>query len=416
MFNTISDALNYLYSQENKNKNLNNLKEFIINKDLYPKFKTIIITGTNGKGSVSNYLKNILKNIIHVGVFSSPHIYQYNERIMINDRMISNAEIMYYLDIAKNYSEEYNNIYHSNLSFFELTFIISLMYFKDREIDFAIYEVGIGGLHDTVNVLNSEASIITNIGYDHMSKLGYSKEDIAKEKLGITRPGKLLFTSENDLIELFIDKCNKDNIKLINVLNDIKDIKSDINKTCFIYKNKYYELNMLEEFQAYNAALAIEVSSYFFNKLKYETIFDSLKLSYIPCRMEIIKKEPYIIVDGAHNISAIEKEIMFLKKNFNNKKIYCLFVALNDKEYEKEIKLLDEIVYKYYFVEFEDKRKLDSNILFNLTNNKKEIINNLEYFISNLNLNEDELLLVTGSLHFASNFKKIFNLINNKKN
>ena len=144
MFNTISDALNYLFVQENKNKNLNNLKEFIINKDLYPKFKTIIITGTNGKGSVLHYLRNILKNIMHVGIFQSPHIYQYNERIMINDRMISNAEIMYYAEIAKEYSEEYNNIYHSNLSFFELTFIISLMYFKDREIDFAIYEVGIG--------------------------------------------------------------------------------------------------------------------------------------------------------------------------------------------------------------------------------------------------------------------------------
>jgi dihydrofolate synthase/folylpolyglutamate synthase len=414
MFNTISDALNYLFVQENKNKNLNNLKEFIINKDLYPKFKTIIITGTNGKGSVLHYLRNILKNIMHVGIFQSPHIYQYNERIMINDRMISNAEIMYYAEIAKQYSEEYNNIYHSNLSFFELTFIISLMYFKDREIDFAIYEVGIGGLHDTVNVLDSEAAIITNIGYDHMSKLGNTKEDIAKEKLGITRKNKILFTTENDLIKLFEDKCNKDNIKLINVSNDIKDIKSDINKTSFIYKNKYYELNMLEKFQAYNASLAIEVSSYFFNKLKYETIYDSLKLSYIPCRMEIIKKDPYIIVDGAHNISAIEKEIIFLKNNFNNKKIYCLFVALNDKEYKKEIKLLDEIIYKYYFVEFEDKRKLDSNILFNLTNNKKEIINNLEDFISNLKLNEDEILLVTGSLHFASNFKKIYNLINNK--
>jgi folylpolyglutamate synthase/dihydropteroate synthase len=179
---------------------------------------------------------------------------------------------------------------------------------------------------------------------------------------------------------------------------------NDNNKQSIQINNKFN--NPILENNAERIQELLE-SKKFVNSMK--SIQESNLLNY-----DEIKLLPALFFDMQEALKKSNENILELRDSIKDKINIEKKLKNKIKEYEKEIKLLDEIIYKYYFVEFEDKRKLDSNILFNLTNNKKEIINNLEDFISNLKLNEDEILLVTGSLHFASNFKKIYNLINNK--
>ena len=129
MFNTINDALNYLYSKRNKYKDNNRIKRCISKLNININYKIILITGTNGKGSTALFIKNILKNTMHVGIFTSPFVTRFNERIMINDRQISDAEIMHYLNILEDLSNWYLKEYNDIIPFFELTLLMSLLYY-----------------------------------------------------------------------------------------------------------------------------------------------------------------------------------------------------------------------------------------------------------------------------------------------
>ena len=188
MFNTISETLDYLYNQRNNHKDLERIKRCIKKLNIDLNYKKIIISGTNGKGSTALFIKNILKNSSKVGLFTSPFVIRFNERIMINDRQISDAEIIHYANKLEELSNWYKNEYNEIIPFFELVLLMALLYFDDRQINIAIFECGIGGLNDSCNAIDSDLSIITSIGLDHTDMLGNTLEEILKNKLGITRP------------------------------------------------------------------------------------------------------------------------------------------------------------------------------------------------------------------------------------
>lgn len=410
MFNQIDEVYTWLYRQKKlqKRKDLERIKRCILDLDLTPNYKICHIAGTNGKGSVAKYIKEILALTgRHVGFFISPYILSFNERIEINDRYISDAEIMHYANILYDYSIKYYNEYEDVIPFFELTLLMALMYFKDRKIDYAVIECGLGGLLDPTNALDKEISIITNIGYDHMEQLGNTLEEISLHKLGIVKNNGLLITGvDNELVPFFKDYISKINAKMIHVNPNVKNITSNV-KTSFDYKNNHYETNLLGDYQAYNASIAIEAVSHIDSSIPKDLIDYALSHISWPGRMELVSKEPMILLDGGHNIHAISHTVNYLKQIKGNKKIKVLFTSLQDKDYKSMLHELDSITSYYYFTTLSDLRKSNPDI-FKENRDNYEIIENPDDCLTKAikDLKSDEILFITGSLHFISYIRK----------
>ena len=407
MFNTTNEVYDWLFNQRklNKRENLDRIKKCIELLSIETNYKIIHIAGTNGKGSTASYLKNILKlTNKHVGFFISPFVVCFNERIQINDRYISDAEILYYSNKLYNFSNEYYNKYNDVIPFFELTLLMALMYFQDRNIDIAIIECGMGGLLDATNFVKSDLSIITNIGFDHMNSLGNTLDEIANHKLGIIKPNQMVITSVSDeLKEKFLNYANSLNSKIVFVNEYIKNIVVD-DMTYFNYKGNDYKASLLAKYQAYNASLAIEASKYIDNTINDDIINLGLSTNKWPGRMEIISKKPFIMIDGAHNIHGMEALVESLTENNYNKKIKIMFSALADKEFNKMINLLDKVTDFYYFTTINDARATNVIEFSKCTSKKYSLFDNYKEAIdaAKNEIKDDEMLIITGSLHFIS--------------
>lgn len=412
MFNTIDEVYNWLYNQKklSKRENLKRITFVAEDLDLIPTYKIVHIAGTNGKGSTASYLKNILKNTgKHIGFFVSPFVVCFNERIQINDRYISDAEIMYYANILYEYSNSYFEKYNDIIPFFELTFLMALMFFKDRNIDLAIIECGLGGRLDATNFLKTDLAIITNIGYDHMATLGNTLEEIAYHKLGIVKPNMTCLTCvSDDLKPLFTDYASEINSKMIFVDKFVDNIVLS-DSTRFTYKNIEFEASLIANYQAYNAALAIEAAKFVEPSIELDLIKYGLMNTFWPGRMEIVMKKPYVILDGAHNIHGITGLVDSIKK-MNYKDVRIVFSALADKAFDKMIEKLDEIAESFYFTSIDDKRKADASSFIKYTKKNYRVIENFLECIDTAikEANEESLVLITGSLHFISCVRKIF--------
>ncbi len=412
MFNTIEEVYNYLYNQKKTapRENLDRITRCANLLNIKANYKKIHVAGTNGKGSTCQYIKEMLalKNL-HVGMFVSPFVISFNERIQINDRYISDSEIMHYMNILYDFNQKYENEYNDHLPFFELTLLMALMWFSDRNIDIAIIECGLGGLLDSTNFLDYDLAIITNIGFDHMAQLGNTLEKIADHKLGIAKPNMTCLTTVSDnLKNHFINYAKNNNVDM-KFITDVSNI-SVSDKTYFEYKNHKYQSNLLGEYQAYNASLAIEAVKYFdkdYPEALIEFALDNVKW---PGRMEVLNNNPLILLDGAHNIHAINAITETLSKLKGNKKIKTIFSALQDKEYPSMIKRLEDITDYFYFTKIIDLRQIEDIHFENYTNKQYEINNDfkscLEEAISNLK--DDEILLITGSLHFVSQIREYY--------
>jgi dihydrofolate synthase/folylpolyglutamate synthase len=412
LFNTIDEVYNYLYNQKKTapRENLDRITRCANLLNIKANYKKIHVAGTNGKGSTCQYIKEMLalKNL-HVGMFVSPFVISFNERIQINDRYISDSEIMHYMNILYDFNQKYENEYNDHLPFFELTLLMALMWFSDRNIDIAIIECGLGGLLDSTNFLDYDLAIITNIGFDHMAQLGNTLEKIADHKLGIAKPNMTCLTTVSDnLKNHFINYAKNNNVDM-KFITDVSNI-SVSDKTYFEYKNHKYQSNLLGEYQAYNASLAIEAVKYFdkdYPEALIEFALDNVKW---PGRMEVLNNNPLILLDGAHNIHAINAITETLSKLKGNKKIKTIFSALQDKEYPSMIKRLEDITDYFYFTKIIDLRQIEDIHFENYTNKQYEINNDfkscLEEAISNLK--DDEILLITGSLHFVSQIREYY--------
>lgn len=407
MFKTITEALNWLYTQKKltKRENLERISRCADELKLNPSYKIIHVAGTNGKGSTASYIKSILKNTgIHVGFFVSPFVICFNERIQINDRYISNAEILHYINRLYEYSHKYYDNYNDIIPFFELTLLMALMFFKDRNIDLAIIECGIGGLLDATNFLKTDLAIITNIGFDHMATLGNTLEEIASHKLGIVKENMTCLTCvSEDLRPQFDLYAKRMNAKIIHVDDYVSDIALK-DCTYFKYKNEEYNVPILAIYQAYNASLALEAIRTLYPATVKDIIqfgFDEMKW---PGRMEIISENPNIILDGAHNIHGIHALVETMKEISKSKKIKIVFSALHDKAYDLMLKELDSISSKYYFTAIQDLRGTDPTEFAKYTKIKYEIFFDWKDCLNQAqkDLKLDEVLLITGSLHFIS--------------
>ncbi len=261
------------------------------------KIKAIHIAGTNGKGSVSAMLASIFKTAGYkTGLFISPFIIDFRERIQINGEFISEEDLVYYSQ----------RIIDTKIRLTEFEFItaVAFLYFADKEIDILICETGLGGRLDATNILqNKIVNVITKIGLDHTTVLGNTIEEITAEKCGIIKNSPTVTTynqlsSVINVIKKYTDKLYIPDKQKLSVLNDVCNT--------YMYNGKKYTLSLSGDYQLENSLVAIkaiEVSGY---DIPYNIIYKGLKNAVFPARMEIISKNPLVVLDGAHNPDGAE--------------------------------------------------------------------------------------------------------------
>ena len=323
-----TQTLNYIHSLGNFSlpPTLDRIKKVLeILNNPQNSFKSVHIAGTNGKGSVSAMLASIFKTAgCKTGLFISPFIIDFTERIQINGEFISENDLIKYSEIVKN----------TNISLTEFEFITALafLYFKENGIDILICETGLGGRLDATNTLeNLAATVITKIGLDHTGILGDTIEKITKEKCGILRdcPNITSPYQQEEALEV-IKNTSKELI-----IPEISKLKTLENNT-FIYKDKKYELLLVGDYQIENSLIAIETALNSGYDISYDLIYEGLKNTYFPARTEVISKKPLVVLDGAHNIDgalAVSKEL-----SKHGGEVTAIIGMCKDKDYEEFLK------------------------------------------------------------------------------
>lgn len=382
--------------------------------------KTVHIGGTNGKGSTVTFLRSILQAGGHtVGTFTSPYIEQFNERISINGKPITDEEILQIANVIKPLSDELEETELGGPTEFEVITAMAFYYFaRIHAVDIVIFEVGLGGRFDSTNIILPMLSIITNIGLDHVNILGHTYEEIAFEKAGIIKPGTPVFTGVKrpDALGVIEKQAEKMEASLFKINEEfsIENHKSLPKGELFTLKShehtlKNLEISLIGEHQTENASLAIMASLYLNDRglfpLSEEEIRKGLTKAYWPGRFEILSENPLVVIDGAHNDEGITALVHELEQRYDDRKIQIVFAALKDKSLEKMIGKLDGIADKITFVSFDYPRAAVADTLFEISQSDNKFASDdwqqavREEF---RNLDDDSILVVTGSLYFIS--------------
>lgn len=341
------------------------------------KIKIIHVAGTNGKGSCCAMLSNILiEQGYTVGVYTSPHLEVYNERYTVNNMQITNEEFTEQISVVKTCCDQLvadGKITQPTV--FEVVTALGFNYFAQRKVDYLILEVGLGGRFDATNVIHRPVlSMITSISMDHMEFLGNTLSDIAYEKGGIIKENcPVVLYSQCDEVYNAVKKLSEQrHAKLYFAKNQGTHIKSqDITGSVFDIENEYMNysdirLGLLGDYQINNAATVLLACRALIDsgiEISQQSIYAGLKKAQWSGRMEIVQRDPIVLLDGAHNIDGIHMLAESLERYFSNKKITLLIGILGDKEYEKMIEMLLPLASKIVFTEPNNSRKWDINTL-----------------------------------------------------
>ncbi len=367
-------------------------------------FKSILISGTNGKGSTAAFLESLFRsNGLKTGLFTSPHLIEENERWQINKEKISDEKLEYYINQLKPVIEKYN------LTYFESSTLLAFKYFSDEKVDVAVLEVGLGGRWDSTNIVNPEVSIITNVSLDHTHLLGDSIEKIAFEKVGIARPDKPLIIGSQQ--KEILNEALKKEVKEIYQLGS--DFFVEYKNELVNYKFKSYKLedlkpSLLGKRQTFNLASALTAFLVFSEKNKLEIDEDKIKKAvsstYWPARMQILSENPLIILDGAHNEDSLIKTYEEIKELFPDKDIITIFSAMKDKNLDKMINIVKDNSKKVIFTYSGVSRSIDKEYV-----KDSVFIKDIRQAVDTaVNLSENEIILITGSLYLSGEVLKIW--------
>ncbi len=394
------DILETINSYKRDDYQRDNFDAFLRKVGFKYSIPSIHVAGTNGKGSVCNYLKNVLSaSNRQVGLFNSPASISLCDMIKINDKDITVDEVSKIFNEYKKYFDKYH------LSSFEITTFIALTYFQRNNVDAAVIECGMGGEIDATNIFIPVLSIITNITTEHTSFLGVSVSEIALHKAGIIKEEVpvLIGEIEGDALDVIVSKAKDNRSKIYKV-----DHYHDPVLTDFGYKFSYRPFGEVE-IPSYalssvvDASIALEALNILVDILPVskEQVVEGLKKDLLTARFEIHKGNPTIVIDGAHNPDAIVKLRKDIENSFPGKIVHVVFACFKDKNITSmlpEIGLLGELnltTFDHvrsrgeddYFLYLED---------YKFYNNHIELINKLiaEY--------PDDIILVTGSLAFAN--------------
>ncbi|MDP2813904.1 MAG: folylpolyglutamate synthase/dihydrofolate synthase family protein, partial [Erysipelotrichaceae bacterium] len=319
------------------------------------------IAGTNGKGSTANYLRSVLEAAgYRTGLFTSPHLINHNDRFRINNIPISEEDLLMYINRTIPYWQTYS------LTMFEIDTLIAIWFFLDHQVDWAVFEVGLGGRLDATNVIFGKVCVITNIGFDHMEYLGDTLGKIAFEKAGIIKHGSVVYTGVNneEPLSVITQVCKDKGCPLTVVDTEIASSITDWKQTYSI-NGLSIELDSVAKYQVSNSALAIQVLNYMRQEhwITYsdEQLLSGIKNAHWLGRFEILSEQPLVIVDGAHNehgIRALTHSLSTLPRP-----LVTIFSALKDKETDKMLRMLVDVSDSVIVCEFDFYRAQKAELL-----------------------------------------------------
>ena len=295
-------------------------------KNPQDKFKTIHVAGTNGKGSTAAIIYNILiANGYKVGLYTSPHLINFNERIRVNGVTITDEEIISFM---KHVEPAVNEI---KSTFFEVTTAMAFYHFNNNDVDIAIIETGLGGRLDSTNVVNPSLTVMTPISLDHRDILGDTIEKIAKEKAGIIKKGVPLVTvNQVNNVSKILEKRVKKKESVMHICPNPESVKLSSDGTSFEVNGNNFNTSLIGKHQAQNATLAIATINLFNSDIPYEIIDKGLRNVYWPGRLQLVSDKIYY--DVAHNEDGIKSVLNNLKRMFPTSKLYGLLCLKGDKE------------------------------------------------------------------------------------
>lgn len=304
-------------------------------------FPSILVAGTNGKGSVCAYLESLFRHHGYkTGLFTSPHLIEENERWQINRKNIPDKDLEDYIHRLKPIINKHN------LTYFEACTLLAFKYFSDQKVDIAVVEVGLGGRWDATNVLYPEVSVITNVSFDHMEMLGSRLIDIAFEKTGITRPDRpaVLGRNQPELTHWLDYRGIKTKF-----IKGIDFTEEPLGYNLFNFKFGDVEieginLSMIGDRQIENAATATAALITYCRQKNTSFDIQTIKKALVETRwlgrMQVLMENPTVIIDGGHNTEGLEKTFFEIKQIFPDKKIITVYSFLKDKETGKMFEIV----------------------------------------------------------------------------
>ena len=369
-------------------------------------FNSILISGSNGKGSTAAFLESILReHSLKTGLFTSPHIIDENERWQINRKNITDEKLEDYISQLKPIIKKYD------LTYFEASTLIAFKYFSDEKVDIAVLEVGLGGRWDATNVVYPEVSIITNVSLDHTDLLGDTLDKIAYEKLGISRKDRPLVIGQ-DQIEIISQAVMKGVREIYHYpIGFTYQIKN--NKMSYSFKNYKIEdikPSLLGKRQFLNCAAAITGFLLFAERNLIKTdekkIKDAVSTTFLPARMQILSDDPLIVLDGAHNEDAVIKTFKEIEELFPSRKIITIYGGMKDKDWKKILGIITYRSKEVICTQIPVSRSLKKSDFppeLKFCENVKQAIDTAKSIYTS-----NSLILIIGSLYLSGEVLKIF--------
>lgn len=418
----IQEAMDFIHQTQYKGSklglsNIQTLMELLGNPQ--DELKYIHVAGTNGKGSTSAMLSSILVEAgYNTGLFTSPYINEFNERIQVNGKNIPDEFLIKYVEKLKIALDKMDN----KPTEFEIVTALGFLYFHEMNCDIVVLEVGLGGRLDSTNIIGKpEIAVITAIGIDHTKELGEDIEKIAWEKAGIIKENSdVVLYEQDEVITNVINKICKEKSAKLYISEPQEIILKDfsLQNQVLDYKNlKEVKLGLLGEHQLKNAAVVLKTVEVLESKgwnISKESFIAGLKKVKWPARFEVMNMNPVFIVDGAHNPHGVETLAKNIDNYFKNKKITFITGVMQDKDYGKMYDLIAPFAKKFVVVKPENPRAFDYHELGKFLKNRYnvEIIEgeNIQLGIEKAleSSNEEDIIIAFGSLYMAGEIRSYF--------
>jgi dihydrofolate synthase/folylpolyglutamate synthase len=420
---TYQQSLDYLYGLEKFGMIFNLTQvERILNAigDPHKEIQTIHIGGTNGKGSTAAMMGSILqKEGYRVGLYTSPHLIRFTERIKVNGKEIEEEEVVALAGWMRKEIEASGIL--PPFTFFDFTTAMALHYFKQKLVDLAILEVGLGGRLDSTNVVDPLIAIITNIAKDHEEYLGKSILKIAQEKAGIIKKGRPLITAATQplVLRLFSKVCQGKESPYFRVGKEFRYVRAEDGDFDYEGLNRKLwgiHLNLKGFHQVINATTALgamEVLEDLGYRVSTHAMIDGLKEVDWPGRLEMVSSSPRVILDGAHNPAGALVLKESLEKEFQYQNLILLIGIMKDKDIQSMLHLLAPLAHHIIFTKPHTDRAAAPSLLkkaLGQNGKKAEIAEDLREAIERgLSLTQEEdLLCITGSLYTVGEARAYF--------